>query len=199
MGQYGGLLITASGGCAAVKGNNIMNFGEMKTTFLNYTGITDGEVEETDLAIWFNEAQLDLAYDFGEIENQVYEDVKLNEKYALPQTALQLLDIGSEYTITEDNKIQFANEGENTLYFRAIPPSFTGLEEEQTSTLHSALHYLIPIFAASRYWDKESEGDSEESTHATKWMNYYLQGKATALAKLSVANNINKVDRWIII
>lgn len=176
-----------------------MNFADLRDLFENYTGVSESEVEDIDLALWFNEAQLDLAYDLGNIKSYTYEDgVASGEENDLPSDVINLVDSTSEYEITLTGKIIFTNSGTQTIYYRAIPTSFTGIDPDAKCELHEALHYLLAIFAASRYWDKESEGDSEESQHATKWMQYYYQGKNAALSKLSIVNNINKVDRWII-
>ena len=176
-----------------------MDFADLRDLFENYTGVSESEVEDIDLALWFNEAQLDLAYDFGNIKEYVYEDgVEAGELNDLPVDLINLVDSTIPYEITLTGKIAFAQNGTPSIYYRAIPLSFTGTEPEATSELHEALHYLLAIWAASRYWDKESEGDGEESQHATKWMNYYYQGKAVALSKLSIVNGINKLDKWII-
>ena len=55
----------------------------------------------------------------------------------------------------------------------------------------------MALFASSRYWDKESEGDSEESNHANKYMGYYLNGKKTALNKMSFGGD--KPKYWTVI
>jgi hypothetical protein len=46
----------------------------------------------------------------------------------------------------------------------------------------------MAMFAASRYWDMESEGDGEESNHAGKWLSYYYQGKNAAKSRLPGAS-----------
>ena len=47
-----------------------MKFSELRQAFETYTGII-GEVDDADLAIWFNEAQLDLTPDFGPVKTVV--------------------------------------------------------------------------------------------------------------------------------
>ena len=175
-----------------------MDFAGLRNTFENYTGVSESEVEDIDLALWFNEAQLDLAYDLGNIKSKTYTDNVAGEENDLPVDALKIVSCSDKYEITLTGKIVFEAEGSPTLYYRAIPTDFTGTNETEICELHEALHYLLAIFAASRYWDKESEGDGEESQHATKWMQYYYQGKNLAISKLAIVTGTTKVNKWII-
>ena len=43
-----------------------MTFSELCQAFTTYTGAVD-QVDNAQLALWFNEAQLDLAYDLGPV------------------------------------------------------------------------------------------------------------------------------------
>ena len=159
-----------------------MTFNELVALFEAYTG-TEGEVEEAQLAMWFNEAQLDLAYDMGSV---VCWEPAGGTSYDVPEDCLRIIDSTGDYTISPDNKILLDTEG-TVLYYFKTPTPFTGADQDQESELNKALHTLLAMFAASRYFDQESEGDTEESNHATKWMSYYLQGKNTARTKLQTA------------
>lgn len=157
----------------------------------------EGEIDSGQLVIWFNEAQLDLALDCGKIVRKVM-IVEPGALYDLPEGCLELVTVeGSDYERTLDGKIVFATGGEILLYYRQNPQPFTGTDSDQVSQLHPALHDLIPIFAAARYWDRESEGDYEESGLGTKWMNYYLQGKEQRRQRLE--GIYPKVERWQVI
>ncbi|MEG1997129.1 MAG: hypothetical protein RR051_01660 [Clostridiales bacterium] len=81
--------------------------------------------------------------------------------------------------------------------YRQEYQAFTGTDPEQVCGLHPALHDLIPLFAAARYWDRESEGDYEESSLGTKWMNYYRLGKEER--KKQVEGIFPKLDHWQVI
>lgn len=172
-----------------------MKFSELKAAFESYIGAV-GEAEDASLALWLNEAQLDLAYDFGAIRTEGYSAVA-GAGQVLPEDALVLLDATDTYIINALGQIVFENGGSVDLYYRAVPADFSGLDQEQESTLPKAVHNLMAIFAVSRYWDKESDGDAEESGHATKWLSYYYQGKNTAKAKLNAVGG-NHLDRWIV-
>lgn len=172
-----------------------MKFSELKAAFENYIGVS-GDVEDTSIALWFNEAQLDLAWDFGEIKTEDYSAVP-GVGQDLPDDALVLLDATDTYTVNSSGKIVFDNGGSVELYYRAMPTDFTGFDQDQESALPKAVHNLMAIFATSRYWDKESDGDAEEGGHATKWLSYYYQGKNMAKTRFNAVGG-NQLDRWIV-
>ncbi|MDO4582300.1 MAG: hypothetical protein Q4B96_06950 [Bacillota bacterium] len=160
-----------------------MTFAELIKAFEAHCGVSN-ELDAAQLALWFNEAQNDLAADLGEIKKQTL-TVTAGEEYALPDDCLRLVEVaGAPYDCTPDQKLVFGANGAATLYYCALPAGFSGSAGTQESELHPTLHYLLPIFAAARYWDAESEGDYEESNLGSKWMSYYLQGKAAARIRL---------------
>ncbi len=170
-----------------------MNFGQMKEAFESHTGITD-EIDAHELALWFNEAQLDLAWELAEVQK---EDIPAaNSGFVPPQNWLAVIGSNKLYRLTPDGQIIFEEGGDAELYYREIPQSFSGTDDQETSALHVGLHYLLPIFAAARYWDKEAEGDSEESAQANRWLSYYYQGKS--LAKSRLFGVIEPIDAWSI-
>lgn len=172
-----------------------MKFSELITAFENYTG-AEGEVENIALALWFNEAQIDLQYSLGTITTYEYEDAEADTAYSLPTDVLVLTGSDVDYYIDQAGKIVFAEGGDINIYYRAQPTDFTGLDEDAESDLPSNIHQAIAMFAASRYWDKESEGDSEESAHAAKWFGYYYQAKNQAISKMNISPTI---DCWTVI
>lgn len=169
-----------------------MDFSQLKEAFEIHTGITD-EADAAELALWFNEAQLDLAWELSPVKKQSI-DVIAGTAFTPPAGWLCVIGADKDYHITPDGKIIFEEEGPAELYYREIPVSFSGTDEEEESTLHQSLHYLLPIFAAARYWEKESEGDSDESRQASKWLSYYYQGKSLAKSRLFGIND--PVDCW---
>lgn len=165
-----------------------MKFHELVALFNTYTG-AEGYADNTQLAQWFNEAQLDLSYDLA----RATETTISENNYTPPSDCLRIVDCSTDYEVTPTGNIMFASVP-CKLYYVALPEPFTGSDTEQESSLDQPLHYLMALFAASRYWDLESEGDTEESGHANKWMGYYLQAKALAKSRMNLFGN--KIDRW---
>jgi len=167
-----------------------MTFGELKTLFESYTGIID-DVDNAQLALWFNEAQLDLAYDLGPVASA---DISAADNdYSPGGDWLAVVACDIPYTRLPNGKLRFGS-GSGKIYYRAMPEAFTGIDDGQESGLPRAAHYLPALFAAARYWDTESEGDGEESGQAAKWLGYYYQGKN--LAKARSLTGQNPIDRW---
>lgn len=78
-----------------------------------------------------------------------------------------------------------------------MPAPFTGASGNQISDLPPILHDLMPLWATSRYWDRESEGDAEESGHGTKWMGYYLRSREQCKNLLHLKGP--KPEQWVVI
>lgn len=169
-----------------------MEFSKLVEAFEAHTGLS-GQPDAAVLAIWFNEAQADLALDLGPVKRLDF--AAGAAEYDLPADFLALIE--GSCTLTPDNKLRFAAAAPRTIYYRALPAFFDGVDTSQESELDPALHALLPLWAASRYWDQESEGDYEESGHANKWMNYYLQAKQQATKRL--ARRGGGLERWQIV
>ena len=172
-----------------------MTFAQMREMFEAYTGTGD-EVDSAQLALWFNEAQLDLAYKLAPVQAV---DIVLDDDglVRLEEDWLTVVGCDQPYSRTLDGRLRLEGSStEGKLYVRRIPTALTGLDGGEESELPKALQYLPPLFAASRYWDKESEGDGEESNHASKWLTYYYQGKNLAKARLELVRS--PVEGWIV-
>ena len=176
-----------------------MNFSQLVSLFESLID-AEGEVDNSKLAIWFNEAQLDLALDAGEIRQ-----VSLERLSPPPADLLSILELTDE----EGNSIDWDTDTAGRLVFdrqkaqllyRAMPTvSFSGTDNTQESLLPAPLHYLMAYYAAWKYWDAESGGDTEESSHASKFMNYYYQNRSRYLARLNIAGGYGRVKQWQII
>ena len=169
-----------------------MNFSQLKEAFEIHTGVTD-ETDPAELALWFNEAQLDLAWELSPVK-KISVDIEEGGSYTPPDNWLCVIGSDRDYRVTSDGKLLFASAGTAEIYYRELPTSFSGIDGAEECELHLSLHYLLPIFAAARYWDKEAEGDSEESMQANPWMSYYYQGKTLARSRLF--GIIDPVDSW---
>ncbi len=169
-----------------------MNFGQMRDAFLSYTGVVD-PLDNAELAFWFNEAQLDLAWELAPVEAYELAGAR-GTVFTPPDDWLVIIGGSKQYRVTGGGDIVLEEDGPCELYYRKIPEDFSGLNDEQTTVLHLGLHYLLPIFAAARYWEKEAEGDGEELNQASRWLSYYYQGKSLAKSRLFGINE--PIDVW---
>lgn len=172
-----------------------MNFSKLVEAFETYTGVV-GEIDDAELAIWFNEGQLDLALDFGTIKT---ESIIPNEHgvATLPSDSLKVLDCDAAYGWNAAGQLVVGTTDPVAVTYRAMPSTeFTGADPDQVPELPNCLHYLLAIFAAARYWDRESEGDTEEMNLANKWLVTYNAAKKNFIGKLNQAGAF--VDRWTI-
>ena len=174
-----------------------MKFSELVSAFETYTGVI-GEIDDAELAIWFNEAQLDLALDFGAIKTASITP-NADGAVALPADNIKVLDCDAMYGWNAAGQLVVGTMDPVSVTYRAMPDPthvFSGADPDQTPDLPYMLHYLLAIFAAARYWDRESEGDTEEMNLANKWMATYNTAKRDFIGKLNQAGAF--VDRWIV-
>ena len=182
-----------------------MKFSELRAAFELHCGTAD-IVDSAELAIWFNEAQNDLALNFAPAARALYVDGQnraADGTYPLPADCLRPLAViheGSTHelrpVITEQGRL-YAPQGSLCLLYHKLPRPFTGLDGDEQSELNAALHDLIPLFAAARYWDKESEGDYAESALGSKWMSYYYQARD---ARRKLAGGLQAApDEWQVV
>lgn len=169
-----------------------MNFSELREAFETYTNATD-EVDAAQLALWMNEALLDLAYELGPVK-KIEVEVEAGEEYQPGIEWLRVVHSDIDFCRQPDGALKFLTGGSGKIYFRELPTPFSGTDSGQQSGLHPALHHLPALFAASRYWDQECDGDAEESSLAAKWLSYYYQGKNLARARLDNASW--DIDSW---
>lgn len=182
-----------------------MNFSQLKQSFETNINNT-GEVDNAELAIWFNEAQNDLALDLGKITRKQYIEAErtVDGYFELPAdfiTLTEVYDSGgnptNDYAITPDMLLDFPS-GCPLVFYRGLPVSFTGIDDEQESSLPVSCQDLIVIYAMSRYWDRESEGDYEESNLGTKYRTYYEQGKRQRLRSVQQAGGGLSGRTWTV-
>ena len=121
-------------------------------------------------------------------------DANQAESFIPPAEWLCVIGADKLYRVSPEGRIIFEQPGTAELYYRSLPANLSGVDEAESSELHPALHYLLPVFAAARYWEKEAEGDSEESRQASKWLSYYYQGKNLAKSRLFGINE--PIDAW---
>jgi hypothetical protein len=163
------------------------------------------------LATWFNEAQNEIALNgLGNTRVQEYRDVRFGQFYDLPERFLGVVECPYNYDLSVTGKIRF-RRGEGCcsacqrfeplqMIYREFPKEFPrGVKEQDTSfvcELSPPLHELLPLFAASRYWQQQSAGDYEESALAVQYMQQFEMRK-NAFMRL-YEDGQDRATRWIV-
>lgn len=166
-----------------------MTFSQLQAAVA--THIDGAELEPAQLALWLNEAQNDLSMDFGPVREQPYDGGDGTTQHSLPDDCVAVLSTNGEYGYMANGNIIFPAGGTVTVSYRAFAMPFDGVNGSQESELMPSVHYLLPLFVASRYWLTEAEGDGEEMIQSNTYMQYFLQGKAQLLSRLNRGNRVN--------
>lgn len=181
-----------------------MTFSELVRSFETYTGII-GEVENSDLSEWFNEAQLDLALYFGPIKT--VEIMPVSGILSPPPDTIKIIEITGSgesiyYRKTGGGQIYVGTDQPVSLVYRAMPDPAHVFDPENTDPdkepdLPFAVHYLLAIYATSMYWYRESEGDPEEMALANFWLAKYNAGISKFIKLMDRAGD--DIDHWVVI
>ena len=174
-----------------------MKFSEMVTLF---EANTDTRVDSADLAQWFNEAQLDLAFDFAPVKSYTYADVSANSPQDPPDDNIMIMDCDMNYETNAAGQLIFSDVPA-TIMYRYMPPEtslFVSTEADRESYLPKALHHLMVLWACYRYYVRDGEVDSEEMTAALRWQQDYYIAKNMAKNRLDHSGGGN-VRQWTII
>lgn len=180
-----------------------MTFNELVGAFEAYTGVS-GEIDNVDMAVWFNEAQLDLSLYFGNIKTSA-PITPVSGVISTPVDNIKIIEIQSDgsnlyYRKTGGGQIYVGTDQPVNIVYRAMPAPehvFTGTDVEQTPDLPYPIHYLLSIYAAAMYWYRESEGDTEEMNLANYWLAKYNAGKASFIKMMDRAGD--DLDHWEVI
>lgn len=181
-----------------------MKFSELVRSFETYTGII-GEVENSDLSEWFNEAQLDLALYFGPIKT--VEITPVSGILSPPPDTIKIIEITGSgesiyYRRTGGGQIYVGTDQPVSLVYRAMPDPAHVFDPEDSDPdkepdLPFAVHYLLSIYATAMYWYRESEGDPEEMALANFWLAKYNAGISKFIKLMDRAGD--DIDHWVVI
>lgn len=164
-----------------------MNIGELREAF---EALVDDSVDNAMFIVWLNEALEDLAMEYGPVKYTTYNAVA-NIEYDLPPDHLRTIEIkdknGQRYLsfeVSEWGKIRFLEDGDYTLYYHRVPTRLLVGDDSLKPDIHEVLQTPMYIYAAAKFFERESEGDPEESSHASKFMSQYSSMKYDRAQKL---------------
>lgn len=155
-----------------------MKVSELRDAF---EALVDDRVNNFILIIWLNEAQEDISLYYSPVESvELYAEAMVYKE--LPEDLLRVIEVKDEnenvcrnFEITEYGHIRFADTGTYTIYYNRKPKDMPLGEDDAKPDLPELLHKPLYVFAASRFFDRESIGDPEESQFAQKLMEQYRQ------------------------
>lgn len=164
-----------------------MTVGELRAAF---EAFVDDTVDNSVFLIWLNDAIQDASLKYSPMTSVVI-DASALEYTALPADFLSLIEVLDtqgelcrDFETTEWGSIRFATAGTYTVHYHRMANALTANDDNAVPDLPTLMHSPLYIFAASRYWDRESMGDTEESDMSSKLMRQYENAMAKIVAKL---------------
>ena len=153
-----------------------MNVKQIRETF---EGLIDDSVDNSLLLIWINEAQDAIASEYG-VKTSKQIIAVTDVEYPITSDFLRVLEVRNSdgedyiwYNITEWGDISFADDDTYTIHYLKTPTPVAGNNDIAEPSVHDFLHSLIPVYAAAKFYDRESLGDTEESQMANKLMGQF--------------------------
>ena len=150
-----------------------MNVGQLRVAFEN---LVDDTVDNSMLWVWLNEGTEEVAMRYGKITS-IEISMKAGESYKLPEDylypALVKDSSGKEYldyTINEVGEIEVQHDGDYKIYYHKAPDTLPQNDDSAEPDIPKLLHSPLIYYAASKFYDRESGGDEEESAMATKML-----------------------------
>lgn len=145
----------------------------------------DDSVSEGSLSAWVYSALVEISKLYGRVAEDSTAAVA-DVFYDLPADHLATILIrdseGKEYhdyTITEYGQIAYDKDDTYTMQYFAMPEPLPTEESELLDTIpavHELFHVSIVDWCKQKFWDKESDADSEESRFADKFkISFYQQ------------------------
>ncbi len=172
-----------------------MTVGEILGRLSRYNNISI----ETSLGIdWLNDFQADVAYEAGPVVSYTINNVVPNTPYSLPSDFILIQKVSDGYNNVITDYDIHRNGVESTISFKReakiITVNYVKNPDELTSidsqlTVHPRIQQIAFLFLLFMYYDKESEGDTEESNFADKQYARYMMKRDQIFAELRTQEN----------
>jgi len=149
------------------------------------------DVVESSVRTWIDMAQKEVALDLPVVQTITTNNVVRGTTVSVATGILNVLsafDEDGEYPLTNiqikpASLVFLEPAGFVTVTFTTGVPDYVNMAEELT--IHPSLHSAVVYYLISMYYDKEGEGDNEESGLAERFYQRWLYYKNLALANLS--------------
>jgi len=149
------------------------------------------DVVESSVRTWIDMAQKEVALDLPVVQTITTNNVIKGTTVSVATGILNVLsafDENGEYPLTNiqikpASLVFLEPAGFVTVTITTGVPDYTNMAEELT--IHPLLHSAVVYYLISMYYDKEGEGDNEESGLAERFYQRWLYYKNLALANLS--------------
>lgn len=159
------------------------------------------DIEPDQACGWIDNCQKDIATELGKVVRTTFNNVTGNAEVTLPTNFLSLVDVlynGTTYNKKEkvftrpDGFIVFPEDlTAITVVYRKIPDDYNNLS--LPLEVHPLIQPAIYYYIISMYYDKEGEGDPEESGMAARWMLKFESKKMELIVKLKNIDNDSPV------
>lgn len=162
------------------------------------------DVVESSVRTWIDMAQKEVALDLPVVQTITTNNVVQGTTVPVATGILNVLsafDEDGEYPLTniqiKPASLVFLEPADFvTVTITTGVPDYTNMNEELT--IHPLLHSAVIYYLISMYYDKEGEGDDEESGLAERFYQRWLYYKNLAIASLSGTkhgeDNMSPVD-----
>jgi hypothetical protein len=151
----------------------------------------DLNVAESSVVSWIDIAQKEVSAEFPSKASVTVTNVVVGTVSTVPTGIIKIVsvtDSTGEYSLTDvsvtNTSITFLKASSSvTVNYLTNCPDYTSLDDEMF--IHPSFHSHIFFFLISMYYDKEGEGDSEESGMAERYYQRWIYYKNLTIGNLS--------------
>lgn len=169
------------------------------TDILEWVTANMSQVQPETAIQWSNEAQNFIAIEYPPVASTTFTPNSITKEFSLPNDYLsfiQLRDINDELYDTSKLKtpipgfIRFAEEGTFTMYYGKVPQAMSTEQVDQDIQIHLLLQPLIFDYLFYKFYDNYADGDTEESSFASKFYDYFTNKLAYLTQTLMETSNV---------
>lgn len=156
------------------------------------------EIDLVRLAQYIDEAQQDVAIQWGIPAEEEYEVEKDNEEKDVPEDYVETIEViweGAEepesfqrivknVTLTKYGKFRFPKGGHYKVRYLRSPSGINPYDPESKPEVHSVFHPDIVNFCVGRYWQDHAEGVEADLAVGNMYLNKFNEKVVSKATKL---------------